>query len=65
MKYEEHLLLFGLVAATAWFLIIYFWPRMLMMLFKRAILVKGFGDGPKAALDWAKAKAFGRDVSRE
>ena len=45
MEYE-HLLIFGLVMVTAWFLVIYFWPRMLLYVFKRAILVKGFGDGP-------------------
>jgi hypothetical protein len=45
MKYE-HLLIFGAVMAATWFLVIYFWPRMLLYVFKRAILVKGFGDGP-------------------
>jgi hypothetical protein len=45
MEYE-HLLIFGGVAVAAWFLFIYFWPRMLLYAFKRAILVKGFGDGP-------------------
>jgi hypothetical protein len=44
--YYEHLLLFGSVMVAAWFLVIYFWPRMLLSVFKRAILVKGFGDGP-------------------
>jgi hypothetical protein len=42
----EHLLIFGSVMIAAWFLVIYFWPRMLLSVFKRAILVKGFGDGP-------------------
>jgi hypothetical protein len=42
----EHLLIFGTVMVVAWFLAIYFWPRMLLYVFKRAILVKGFGDGP-------------------
>ncbi len=45
MEYE-HLLLFGAVAVVAWFLFTYFWPRLLLLVFKRAILVKGFGDGP-------------------
>ena len=45
MEYE-HLLLFGSVMVVAWFLFTYFWPRMLLYVFKRAILVKGFGDGP-------------------
>ena len=42
----EHLLIFGSVMVAAWFLVIYFWPRMLLYVYKRAILVKGFGDGP-------------------
>ena len=31
---------------AAWFLVTYFWPRLLLSVYKRAILVKGFGDGP-------------------
>ena len=46
MTHMEHLLLFGSVMVAAWFLFTYFWPRMLLFVFKRAILVKGFGDGP-------------------
>jgi len=46
MNYYEHLLLFGSVMVAAWFLVIYFWPRMLLSVYKRALLVKGFGDGP-------------------
>ena len=42
----EHLLLFGPVMVAAWCVVIYFWPRMLLYVFKRAILVRGFGDGP-------------------
>ncbi len=42
----EHLLIFGAVMVLAWFLAIYFWPRALLYVFKRAILVKGFGEGP-------------------
>jgi hypothetical protein len=42
----EHLLIFGPVCITTWFLFIYFWPRMMLYVYKRAILVKGFGDGP-------------------
>ncbi len=45
MQYE-HLLIFSGVCAATWFLFIYFWPRMLLSVFKRAILVKGFGNGP-------------------
>ncbi|MGN7198540.1 DUF1254 domain-containing protein [Arthrobacter sp. SAFR-044] len=42
----EHLLIFGTVMAATWVAATYFWPRMLLSVFKRAILVKGFGDGP-------------------
>ena len=42
----QHLLLFGSVTVTACFLVIYFWPRILLSVYKRAILVKGFGEGP-------------------
>ena len=45
MKYE-HLLLFGAVCAATWLLVIYFWPRMLLYVYKRALLAKGFGGGP-------------------
>jgi hypothetical protein len=45
MEYE-HLLIFGSFIVVGWFLFIYFWPRMLLYAYKRAILVKGFGDGP-------------------
>ncbi|MCA1595488.1 MAG: DUF1254 domain-containing protein [Chloroflexi bacterium] len=42
----EPLLLFGGMIVAAWFLVIYFWPLMVLFVFKRAILVKGFGEGP-------------------
>jgi hypothetical protein len=45
MQYE-HLLIFGAVMLATWFIVIYFWPRMLLSVYKRALLVKGFGDGP-------------------
>src|SRR6188472_3890999 len=45
MKLAE-LLVFGVAMVAAWFLAIYCWPRLLLSVFKRAILVKGFGDGP-------------------
>jgi hypothetical protein len=41
----EHLLVFGSVCVAVWFLVIYFWPRIFLSVFKRAILVKGGGDG--------------------
>ncbi len=45
MRYQ-HLLIFGAVMVATWLVFIYFWPRMLLSVYKRAILVKGFGDGP-------------------
>jgi hypothetical protein len=45
MNYE-HLLIFGVFCVATWFVVIYFWPRMLLYVYKRALLVKGFGDGP-------------------
>src|SRR3989441_11702292 len=42
----QHFLLFGSVIVAASFLVIYFWPRILLSVYKRAILVKGFGEGP-------------------
>ena len=42
----EHILLFGSIVVAVWFIVIYFLPRMIMSVFKRAILVKGFGEGP-------------------
>ncbi|SDF23312.1 DUF1254 domain-containing protein [Terriglobus roseus] len=41
-----HLLIFGSLVVTGWFLFILFWPRMLLFVFKSAILVRGFGEGP-------------------
>lgn len=45
MNYQ-HWLLFGGVCVVTWFVFIYFWPRLLLSVYKRAILVKGAGDGP-------------------
>jgi hypothetical protein len=42
----EHLLIFGSFMVAACFLFIYFWPRLILSVYKRAILVKGFGGGP-------------------
>jgi hypothetical protein len=42
----DHLFIFGAVMVVAWFLFTYFWPRMMLSVYKRGILVKGFGDGP-------------------
>jgi hypothetical protein len=45
MEYE-HLLVAGSFMIVGWFPFIYFWPRMMLYVYKRAILVKGGGDGP-------------------
>jgi hypothetical protein len=46
MQYYQHLLIIGAVMVVVWCLFIYFWPRMLLSVYKRGLLVKGFGDGP-------------------
>jgi hypothetical protein len=46
MTYVEHVLLFGSFMVASWFLFTYFWPRLLLSVYKRALLVKGFGEGP-------------------
>jgi hypothetical protein len=48
MTHLEHLLLFGSIMVASWLLFTYLWPRMLLYVYKRAILGKGFGDGPVA-----------------
>ncbi len=42
----QHLLIFAAVMIPTWCVIIYFWPRLLLYAYQRAILVQGFGDGP-------------------
>jgi hypothetical protein len=42
----EHLLIFGCVSVVAWFLGVYFWPLILLYVYKRELLVKGGVDGP-------------------
>ncbi|MGB9666524.1 MAG: DUF1254 domain-containing protein [Candidatus Cryosericum sp.] len=42
----EHILIFSSLMVAAWFMFLFYLPRMLLSVFKRAILVKGFGDGP-------------------
>jgi hypothetical protein len=46
MTYLEHLLLLGAIGVAAWSIFTYLWPRMLLSVYKRAILVIGFGEGP-------------------
>lgn len=41
-----HVLLFAAVAVAVWFLGVYHWPLLILRVYKRAILVKGFGEGP-------------------
>ncbi|MDP4286043.1 MAG: DUF1254 domain-containing protein [Bacteroidota bacterium] len=42
----RHLFIFSGVCLSTWFLFTYLWPRLLFIVYKRAILVKGSGDGP-------------------
>lgn len=42
----EHLLIFAAVCIPTWVAVIALWPRMLLSVYKRAILARGFGDGP-------------------
>jgi hypothetical protein len=41
----ENLLVFCSVAVTAWFIIIYYWPNIVLNVYKRAVRTKGF-EGP-------------------
>jgi hypothetical protein len=47
---HKHLITFGSVMLVAWalgtFLFVYFWPHLVYNHFERAIVAKGFGDGP-------------------
>jgi len=47
---HKHLLTFGSVMVVAWalgtFLLVYFWPHFVSNFYKKAILDKGFGEGP-------------------
>jgi hypothetical protein len=47
---HKHLVIFGSVMLVTWavatFLFIYYWPHLVNNFFKKAILVRGFGDGP-------------------
>lgn len=42
----QNILIFAAVMVVVWCVVIYFWPSLLLSVFKRAILVKGFGEGP-------------------
>lgn len=41
-----HLLVYFGCVAAAWFVFSYLWPRLLLSVFKRGLLKKGFGEGP-------------------
>ncbi len=43
---NPNLLIFAAVVIVVWCLVIYFWPRLMLSAYKRALLTKGFGDGP-------------------
>ena len=45
MEYE-HLLIFGGVCVATWLLVTYLLPRLMLSVYRRGLLVKGFGDGP-------------------
>jgi hypothetical protein len=45
MKFE-HLLIFGIVMVASGSLFTYFWPRLMLSVYKRGLLVRGFGEGP-------------------
>jgi hypothetical protein len=42
----EHVLIFGGICIAAWLLVTDLFPRLMLSAYKRAILVRGFGDGP-------------------
>ncbi len=44
--YYEHLLIFSAVCVATFLLITYLLPRFLLLVYKRAILITGFGEGP-------------------
>lgn len=46
----EHLLIFGGAAVVAWFLVIYFWPLMLLYMYKRDVLVKEEATVPSRSI---------------
>jgi hypothetical protein len=39
-------LIFGAVTAASWSLFTYFWPRLMLIVYQRGILVQGAGEGP-------------------
>ena len=45
MEYTNLFIFIG-TAIVAWFLFIYFWPLLLLYMYKRSVLTKGGGEGP-------------------
>jgi len=41
----EHWLIFGVFCVASFSLVTYFWPRLLLSVYKRAILSRGAGEG--------------------
>jgi len=46
MTQTVHLLLLSSIIVVVWFIFTYLWPRLLLSVYKRAVLVKGLGEGP-------------------
>jgi hypothetical protein len=42
----EHLLIFSAICVATWLLVTYLFPRLMLSIYKRGLLVRGFGDGP-------------------
>jgi hypothetical protein len=42
----QHWLIFGSCMVGAWLFFVYFWPRLMLSVFKRGILAQGIGEGP-------------------
>ena len=42
----QNILIFAAVVVAAWCAAIYAWPRLMLSAYRRALLTKGFGDGP-------------------
>ena len=42
----QNILIFAVVVVVVWCLVIYLWPRMLLSVYKKAILGHGMGDDP-------------------
>ncbi len=46
MQYYQHLLVFGGICVATWSLITSCWPRLMLSVYKRGLLKRGFGEGP-------------------